>query len=345
MFNQQTIAKLYTMRMRGMADGFTQQQEDPQTRQLSFEERFALLVDRQWNWRQNRALDRRLKEARLQGPACLEDIDFRAARGLDKQLVRSLTLDSDWVRRHQNIFLLGATGIGKTFLARAFGHQACRDGFTAYFATATQLFRELELAKADGSYSKRLRALGQVEVLIVDDWAMAPLTDSERRAFLEICDDRYLTKSTLLTSQLPVVKWYAQIGDPTVADSILDRLVHAAHRFELDGESIRKPKGGRKSEPENQTPGKPASGGGCAASSRLLTQGLARELHQRIGLPDENPSEASRPSEGSPILWSQSVASASGTPGRDPVRTVTVATRPPRQPESATKNQKNAQKP
>ena len=257
MFNQQNIEKLYTMRMRGMADGFTQQQEDPQTRQLSFEERFALLVDRQWNWRQNRALDRRLKEARLQGPACLEDIDFRAARGLDKQLVRSLTLDSDWVRRHQNIFLLGATGIGKTFLARAFGHQACRDGFTAYFATATQLFRELEMAKADGSYSKRLRALGQVDVLIVDDWAMAPLTDSERRAFLEICDDRYLTKSTLLTSQLPVVKWYAQIGDPTVADSILDRLVHAAHRFELDGESIRKPKGGRKSEPENQTPGKP----------------------------------------------------------------------------------------
>jgi DNA replication protein DnaC len=257
MFNQQTIEKLYTMRMRGMADGFTQQQEDPQTRQLSFEERFALLVDRQWNWRQNRALDRRLKEARLQGPACLEDIDFRAARGLDKQLVRSLTLDSDWVRRHQNIFLLGATGIGKTFLARAFGHKACRDGFTAYFATATQLFRELELARADGSYSKRLRALGQVDVLIVDDWAMAPLTDSQRRAFLEICDDRYLTKSTLLTSQLPVLKWYAQIGDPTVADSILDRLVHAAHRFELDGESIRKPKGGRQDEPQNPTPGKP----------------------------------------------------------------------------------------
>ena len=257
MLNPQTIEKLHVMRMRGMADAFTRQQEDPQTTQLSFEERFALLVDRQWNWRQNRALDRRRKEARLQGPACLEDIDFRAARGLDKQLVRSLTLDSDWVRRHQNIFLLGATGIGKTFLARAFGHQACRDGFTAYFATATQLFRELEMAKADGSYSKRLRALGQVDVLIVDDWAMAPLTDSERRAFLEICDDRYLTKSTLLTSQLPVVKWYAQIGDPTVADSILDRLVHAAHRFELDGESIRKPKGGRKGEPENQTPGKP----------------------------------------------------------------------------------------
>ena len=178
MLNQQTIEKLYAMRMRGMADAFTQQQEDPQTTPLSFEERFALLVDRQWNWRQNRALERRLREGRLQGPACIEDIDFRAARGLDKQVVRSLMNDSDWVRRHQHIFLVGPTGIGKTFLARAFGQKACRDGFTAYFATAAQLFRELELARADGSYAKRLRALGQVDVLIVDDWAMAPLTDA-----------------------------------------------------------------------------------------------------------------------------------------------------------------------
>ena len=219
MLNQQTIEKLYVMRMRGMADAFTQQQEDPQTTPLSFEERFALLVDRQWNWRQGRALERRIRDARLQGPACMEDIDFRAARGLDKQVVRSLIHDSDWVRRHQHVFLVGPTGIGKTFLARAFGQKACRDGFTAYFATAAQLFRELELARADGSYAKKLRALGQVDALIVDDWAMAPLADTERRAFLEICDERYLTRSTLLTSQLPVAKWHAQIGDPTVADS------------------------------------------------------------------------------------------------------------------------------
>jgi DNA replication protein DnaC len=232
------------MRMRGMADGFTLQQEDPQTRQLSFEERFALLVDRQWNWRQNRALDRRLKDARLQGSACVEDINFRAARGLDKQMVRSLLQDSDWVRRHQHIFLVGPTGIGKTFLARAFGQKACRDGFTAYFATAAHLFRELEMARADGSYAKKLRTLGQVDVLIVDDWAMMPLTDSERRAFLEICDQRYQSKATLLTSQLPVAKWHAQIGDPTMADSIMDRLVHAAHRLELHGDSLRKLRGG-----------------------------------------------------------------------------------------------------
>ena len=175
MLNQQTIEKLHVMRMRGMADAFTRQQEDPQTTPLSFEERFGLLVDRQWSWRQNQALERRLRDARLQGPACIEDIDFRATRGLDKQVIRSLIQDSDWVRRHQHIFLVGPTGIGKTFLARAFGQKACRDGFTACFSSAAQLFRELELARADGSYAKRLRALGQVDVLMVDDWAMAPL--------------------------------------------------------------------------------------------------------------------------------------------------------------------------
>src|SRR5258708_28828102 len=245
MLNQQTIEKLYIMRMRGMADAFTQQQEDPQSTQLSCEEGFAVLVDRQWNWRQNRALERRLRDGRLQGPACIEDIDFRVVRGLDKQVTGPLIQDSDWVRRHQHIFLIGPTGIGKPFLARAFGQKACRDGFTAYFATAAQLFRELELGRADGSYAKKLRAWGQVDVLIVDDWAMAPMAEAERRAFLEICDERYLTRTTLLTSQLPVAKWHAQIGDPTVADSILDRLVHCAHRIELQCDSIRKLKGGR----------------------------------------------------------------------------------------------------
>ena len=245
MLNQQTTEKLHALRLHGMAEAFRAQPQQAGITELSFEERFALLVDQQWNWRQNRALERRLRDARLQGPACVEDIDYRAARGLDKAVVRSLIQDSDWVRRHQHIFLVGPTGLGKTYLARAFGQKACRDGFTAYFATAAQLFRELELARADGSYAKKLRALGQVDALIVDDWAMAPLADAERRAFLEICDERYQTRATLLTSQLPVAKWHGQIGDPTVADSILDRLVHAAHRLDLQGESIRKTRAGR----------------------------------------------------------------------------------------------------
>ena len=274
MLNQQTTEKLHLLRLRGMADAFTQQQEEPQTMQLSFEERFGLLVDRQWNWRQNRALERRLRDARLQGTACMEDIDYRAARGLDKQVVRSLIQDSDWVRRHQHIFLVGPTGIGKTYLARAFGQKACRDGFTAYFATAAQLFRELEVARADGSYAKKLRALGQVDALIVDDWAMAPLADAERRAFLEICDERYQNKATLLTSQLPVAKWHGQIGDPTVADSILDRLVHAAHRLEMQGESMRKKKAGRNEKMAN-------SGARCGAFSSANSSRPTGSFRQR----------------------------------------------------------------
>src|SRR5664280_2118548 len=232
MLIQPAIEKLCVMRLRGMAEAFEQQQQDANIHSLSFEERLGLLIDRQWNWRQNRALDRRLRNGRLQGPACVEDIDYRTPRGLDRQLVRSLTAESAWVREHQHLFLIGPTGVGKTWLARAFAHKACRDGYTALFLLATE--------RADGSHSKLLDRLSRLDLLIVDDWAMAPLSDAERRDFLEICDGRYQVHSTLLTSQLPVASWHPQIGDPTVADSILDRLVHNAHRIDLKGESMRK---------------------------------------------------------------------------------------------------------
>lgn len=245
MLTQPTIEKLITMRLRGMVEAFREQQESPDTQQLSFEERLGLLIDRQWSWRQNRALERRLRNGRLQGPACIEDIDFRTPRGLDRQVVRSLTQESAWVSAHQNLFLIGPTGIGKTWLARAFAQKACRDGYNALFLKAAELFRNLATARADGSHSKLLHDLGRVDLLIVDDWAMAPLTEAERRDFLEVCDTRYLTRSTLLTSQLPVANWHGQIGDPTLADSILDRLVHNAHRIELKGESMRKTRGPR----------------------------------------------------------------------------------------------------
>jgi DNA replication protein DnaC len=212
---------------------------------LSFEERFALLVDQQWNWRQNHALERRLSKAKLRHRASVEDLDFRTPRGLDRALLRSLTQDSAWVREHQNIFLLGPTGIGKSFLACALAEKACRDGFTALYTRAAQLFRDLALARADGSLRTLLARWARLQVLVVDDWAMAPLTDTERRDFLEICEDRYQQRSMILTSQLPVAKWHEQIGDPTLADSILDRLVHNAHRIEMRGESMRKKRGGK----------------------------------------------------------------------------------------------------
>lgn len=245
MLTQPTIEKLIAMRLRGMAEAFRQQQESADIQRLSFDERLGLLIDRQWNWRQNRALERRLRNGRLQGPACIEDIDYRTTRGLDRQVVRSLTAESAWVREHQQLFLTGPTGIGKTWLARAFAQKACRDGYTALFQKASELFRALATARADGTHSKLLYQLSHVDLLIVDDWAMAPLAEAERRDFLEICDARYQARSTLLTSQLPVASWHAQIGDPTIADSILDRLVHNAHRIELQGESMRRKRGPR----------------------------------------------------------------------------------------------------
>lgn len=250
MLTQPAIEKLYAMRLRGMAEAFREQQEKADYQQLSFEERFGMLIDRQWHWRENRALDRRLRSGRLQGPCCVEDIDFRAPRGLDRPLVRSLTQESVWVREHQNVFLMGPTGIGKTWLGRAFAHKACRDGYTALFYKSVELSRDLATARVDGSQRKLLSQLSKVDVLVIDDWAMTPMTEAERRDCLEICDRRYQVRSTLLTSQLPVNKWHAQIGDPTVADSILDRLVHNAHRIDLAGESMRKEPRGRSGKEE-----------------------------------------------------------------------------------------------
>jgi len=245
MLNQQTIEKLPALRLQAMAEAFRAQPQQAGITELSFEERFALLVDQQWNWRQNRALARRLANAKLRHRACVEDIDFRQPRGLDRTLLRSLTQDSAWVRQHQNVFLIGPTGIGKSFLACALAEKACRDGFTALYTRAPQLFRDLALARADGSLRGLLTRLARIDVLLVDDWAMAPLTDAERRDFLEICEDRYQRRSTILTSQLPVAQWHEQIGDPTLADSILDRMVHNAHRLEMQGESLRKKRGGK----------------------------------------------------------------------------------------------------
>ncbi len=235
--------KLLAMRLHGMADALKTQEQDPGARELSFLERLALLVDHQWNWRQNQALARRLHVAKLRGNACVEEIDYRAARGLDKSVIRALAQESSWVRNHEHIFVLGPTGVGKSFVASALAQKACRDGYSALYTRAAALFRDLAMARADGSLRLVLAKLSRIDLLVIDDWAMAPLSEPERRDFWEICEDRYQTRSMILTSQMPVTRWHEQIGDPTVADGILDRLVHNAHRIEMRGDSMRKKRG------------------------------------------------------------------------------------------------------
>jgi len=240
MLQQPMIEKLLAMRLHGMAEGLRSQEQDAAARELPFLERLGLLVDQQWNWRDNQALARRLRAAKLRANACVEDIDYRSARGLDKSVIRALAQESAWVQRHENIFVLGPTGVGKSFIASALAQKACRDGYTVLYTRAVALFRDLALARADGSLRHLLARLGRIDVLVVDDWAMAPLSEAERRDFWEICEDRYQRRSTVLASQLPVARWHEQIADPTLADGILDRLVHNAHRIELRGDSMRK---------------------------------------------------------------------------------------------------------
>jgi DNA replication protein DnaC len=250
MLNQPTIEKLQAMKLNGMANAFQEQMESPDINQLSFEERFGLLVDRQCTWKECRALTRSLQLEKFKERAVIEDINYQHPRGLDRKLVRTLST-SEWVRHHHNILFIGPTGIGKTWLACALAHKACRDGFFASHKRMAELFRELATARADGTIGQLLMKLARVDVLLLDDFAMAPMKDHERRDFLEICDDRYQRRSTILTSQLPVANWHEQIGDPSIADSIMDRLVHNAYRIELSGESIRKQRG-RKAEQETQ---------------------------------------------------------------------------------------------
>src|SRR6516162_4633986 len=249
MLHQPTIEKLHTMKLHGMADAFRAQLETTELHQLSFEERFALLVDQQWLWKENRALARRLQAAKLNQRAVIEDVNYQYPRGLDRQLWRTLA-SSQWVRQKLNLVLLGPTGIGKSWLACALAQKACRDGFSVLHKKTSELFRELAMAHADGSIGRMLLRLAQIDVLLLDDFAMAPLKDSERRDFLEVCDDRYQRRSMILTSQMPVAHWHQQIGDPTIADSILDRLLHNSYRLELEGESMRKTLGQKPDEPQ-----------------------------------------------------------------------------------------------
>ena len=241
MLNEPTMTKLYAMKLNGLAEAYEEQRAQPRLGDLSFDERFAMLIERQWLWKENRALHARLAYAELKEAACIEDIDFRDARGLKRSVIDPLA-SCDWIRYHQNVTVTGSTGTGKTFLACALAHKACREGYRAVYFYGPKLFRELTLARADGSLTKLLKKVAKAQLLVVDDWGLAKLDEHHYRDFLEILDDRQGHGATLVTSQFPVNTWHETILDPTVADAILDRLIHNAHRIELKGDSMRKRK-------------------------------------------------------------------------------------------------------
>ena len=239
MLKHPTLDKLHALKLTGMAAALEDQSATLDITDLSFEERLGLLVDREMTERDNRRMSSRLRRAKLRHAAILEDIDYRNSRGLDKGLVQSLA-SCQWVKEHLNVLITGPTGVGKTWLACALAHKACREGYTAQYVRLTRLLRELTIAKGDGQYSKLLTSLAKVDVLILDDWGLMKLSAENRRDLLEVLEDRHGRRSTIATSQLPIEEWHGVIGDATLADAILDRLVHNAYKINLRGESMRK---------------------------------------------------------------------------------------------------------
>jgi DNA replication protein DnaC len=240
MLLEQTLMRLHELRLTGMAQALDEQRGIPDIANLSFEDRLALLVEREQATRDDRRLTRLLQLARFRVPACIEDINFRAKRGLDRTLITRLA-SGEWIRAHHVLLLVGPTGTGKTWLACALGQSACRHGYTVRYARLPRLLgEELVRARADGSYGKLLQQLAKTDLLILDDWGLAPLGDRERRDLLELIEDRVGRRATLVTSQLPVEHWHDQVGDATFGDAILDRLVHHAHRITLSGGSMRR---------------------------------------------------------------------------------------------------------
>jgi DNA replication protein DnaC len=239
MLTHPTLDKLQALRLHGMAKALSEQLPLPEISALSFEERFGLLVDRELTEREARRLTTRLRQAKLRQTACCEDLDYRQPRGLDKALVTSLAT-CQWVRDHRNVLITGPTGVGKTWIACALGQQACRDGWTTLYLRLPRLLPDLLLAKGDGRYPKLMTTLAKTELLILDDWGLAALSDENRRDLLELLEDRHERRATMVTSQLPVEHWHEALGDPTLADAILDRLVHNAYKIALHGDSLRK---------------------------------------------------------------------------------------------------------
>jgi len=236
---EETIHKMHELKPTTMAEAFRELLQSPPQQQLSWEEKLGLLIDREWSDRENRRLDRRVREARLGVRAALEDVVCEPGRGIDKALLRQLG-SCQWVKAHQNVILLGPTGIGKSYLASALAEAACRRGLRALFTRVPRLTEELAVARASGTYGATLSRFAKIDVLVLDDFLLAPIKDAERHDLLEVLEDRYDRSSTVITSQLPTKTWHEALGDPTIADAICDRLVHNAHIVALRGHSMRR---------------------------------------------------------------------------------------------------------
>jgi len=239
MLYQPTIDKLQQLRLFGMAKALEEQRQSIEHEALSFEERLGLLVDRETTERDNRRLEIRLRKAKLRLTATIEDIDYRHPRSLDKTSMLSLA-GCRWIREHHNCLITGPTGVGKSYLACALAHKACREGYRAFYIRASRLFEDLTVAKADGRYRRLLASYARFDLIVIDDWGLTVLTEEQRHHMHELMEDRYDVRSTLVASQVPVEKWHTVIGDPSRADAILDRLVHNAHKIALKGDSLRK---------------------------------------------------------------------------------------------------------
>ena len=239
MLINQTREKLEKLKFTGMLKAFEEQLSLPEVKGLSFEQRLGLMIDREIIERENRRLKRRLRQAKLRDNASIEDIDFRSSRGLDKSVILSLA-QCEWIRNHQNVIITGPTGVGKTYLACALAHKSCREGYAALYSRLPRLFEELAVSRGDGRYEKILNKIAKTDVLVLDDWGLSVLKESQRKDFLELVEERYGLRSTIIVAQLPITKWHELINDQTIADAILDRLVHNAHKIQMKGGSMRK---------------------------------------------------------------------------------------------------------